>query len=108
MTSAARTAFDLGRRGPWESSVMRLDALYRATGLTTTAVAAVADGHAGARGLVQLRRVLDLVDPGAESPKETWLRLLIVVAGLPVRRKPFGAFVRHWHRDGHPRLNPWR
>ena len=29
------------------------------------------------------RAALDLVDPGAESPRETWLRLLIIRAGLP-------------------------
>ena len=28
-------------------------------------------------------QVLPLVDPGAASPKETWLRLLLVEAGLP-------------------------
>jgi len=27
--------------------------------------------------------VLDLYDPGAASPKETWLRLLIIRAGFP-------------------------
>jgi hypothetical protein len=35
------------------------------------------------RGLHQLSRALSLVDPGAESPKETWLRLLLIRAGLP-------------------------
>lgn len=34
-------------------------------------------------GLGPLRRVLDLADPGAESPMETRLRLLLVRAGLP-------------------------
>ena len=43
----------------------------------------VADGHAGVRGMCQLRKVLSLVDPGAESPKETWLRLIIIRAGIP-------------------------
>jgi hypothetical protein len=27
--------------------------------------------------------VLDLDDPGAQSPKETWLRLLVIRAGYP-------------------------
>lgn len=83
VTSAARTAFDLGRQGPPGRAVARLDALCRATGLSTAAVEVVAEGHAGARGMRQLRRVLTLVDPGAESPKETWLRLIIIRAGLP-------------------------
>ncbi len=39
--------------------------------------------HPRARGLVNLREVLPHVDGGAESPKETWLRMLFVDAGLP-------------------------
>lgn len=35
------------------------------------------------RGLRQLDKALDLVDPGAQSPKETWLRLLLINAGFP-------------------------
>lgn len=83
VTSIARTAFDLARRGPELMAVARLDALCRATGLTTTAIAEAGAQHQGARGLRQLRKVLPLVDAGAESPKETWLRLLLIGAGLP-------------------------
>jgi hypothetical protein len=39
--------------------------------------------HPGARGLRQLETALDLVDSGAQSPRESYLRLLIVDAGLP-------------------------
>lgn len=39
--------------------------------------------HRGARGVRQLRRVLPLIDAGAESPQETRTRLAIVGAGLP-------------------------
>lgn len=83
VTSPARTGFDLGRRGPKFKGVARLDALCRATGLTTNAIEEVAAQHPGARGMRQLRDALRLTDPGAESPKETWLRLLLVGAGLP-------------------------
>jgi very-short-patch-repair endonuclease len=83
VTSIDRTGFDLGRRGSQLAAVARLDALCRATGLPTRAVEAVAARHPGARGSRQLRSVLALVDPGAESPKETWLRLLLIRAGLP-------------------------
>jgi hypothetical protein len=38
-------------------------------------VLAVAEQHRGVRGLRQVPRALALHDPGAESPKETWLRL---------------------------------
>lgn len=96
VTSVARTAFDLGRRGPCEYSVMRLDGLCRATGLSVAAISAVAAQHPRARGLVQLRRVLDLVDCGSESPKETWLRLLIVDAGIPAPTTQIRVFDGGW------------
>ncbi len=83
VTGIARTGFDLARRRPQGMAVARLDALCRATGLPPDAVADVAARHPGARGSRQLRRVLRLVDPGAESPKETCLRLLLINAGLP-------------------------
>jgi very-short-patch-repair endonuclease len=85
VTTPTRTAFDLGRRKGLTTGVIRLDALANATGLKPVEIEAVADLHRGSRGLVQLRRVLDLMDGGAESPQETRTRLLLVRAGL---RKP--------------------
>lgn len=82
-TSPARTAFDLGRRLPLARSIEVLDALCNATGLKPTEVGALVDRHRGVRGLSQLRRVLDLVDGGAESPPETRTRLLLMGAGFP-------------------------
>jgi hypothetical protein len=43
----------------------------------------LAKRYPGARGLRRLRTALPLVDGGSASPKETWLRLLLVDAGLP-------------------------
>lgn len=43
----------------------------------------VRDRHPHVRGLARLSKVLSLVDPGAESPKETWLRLVLVGGGFP-------------------------
>jgi hypothetical protein len=83
VTSPARTAFDVGRRRGFETAVIRIDALARATGVTVDDVQALIDAHRGARGLEQLRRVLPLVDAGAESPQETRTRLLVIAAGLP-------------------------
>ena len=83
VTTPVRTAFDIGRRGPLGDAVARLDSLLAATRFAVDDVVAMAGEHVGARGLGQLRRVLDLVDAGAESPKETWLRLLLVGAGYP-------------------------
>lgn len=83
VTTAERTAFDLARRGPAGLAVQRLDALARATGFTTDDVAAVLDAHPGVRGRRRVPDLLDLVDSGAQSPKETWLRLLLIEAGFP-------------------------
>jgi hypothetical protein len=82
-TTAARTAFDLGRRLPLVEGVQRIDALMNATGLKAGDVAAVADAHRGARELRQLDATLPLVDGGADSPYESLTRLLLVQAGFP-------------------------
>lgn len=83
VTSAPRTAFDIGRRGSLGDSVARLDALSNATGVTGAEIAAVADAHRRARGVRQLDKALTLFDAGAESPRETWLRLVVIGAGFP-------------------------
>jgi hypothetical protein len=83
VTTPERTAFDLGRRGTVRSAVAQLDALAHATGFKVDDVAALANRHPHARGLCQLHNVLDMVDAGAQSPKETYLRLLLVQAGFP-------------------------
>lgn len=82
-TTAARTAFDIGRTRSATQAVPILDALFNATGLRHREVSAVAAAHPGARGVAQLRSVLPTVDGGAESPQETRLRLLLIAGGLP-------------------------
>ena len=83
VTSVARTAFDLGRHLPRGQALARLDALMRATPFSFEDVFLLAKRHRGARGLRRLWDVLPLVDGGAASPKESWLRLLLLDAGLP-------------------------
>lgn len=83
MTTPERTAFDLGRRDRIDKAVERLDALARATDVKVPAIEELADKHRHARGLRQLERALCLVDSGAESPRETSLRLLLIRAGFP-------------------------
>ena len=83
VTSVQRTAFDIGRRGRLGEAVARLDALGNAVGFTAAAVNELAEAHPGTRGVCRLREALALHDPGSQSPRETWLRLLIVGVGLP-------------------------
>jgi uncharacterized protein DUF559 len=83
VTTPARTAFDLGRRKGLLTAMIRLDALANATDLKMADVELLAERHRGARGVVQLRHALSMVDGGAESPCETKTRLVLVAGGLP-------------------------
>ena len=83
VTTPTRTAFDLGRRDGIFRALARVDALMRATGVKEQDVAQLASRHGHARGLRQLEQVLSLADPGAQSPKESWLRLVLIRGGLP-------------------------
>jgi very-short-patch-repair endonuclease len=83
VTTPERTAFDIGRREPRRVAVARLDALARATQFDRDDVAGIAQRHPGVRGLRNLETALDVVDAGAQSPRETYLRLLLIDGGLP-------------------------
>lgn len=83
VTTPARTAFDLGRRLTRIPAIKRMDALMNASPFAVEDVLLLTKVHPRARGLVNLREVLPHVDGGAESPQESWLRMLFVDAGLP-------------------------
>lgn len=82
-TTSARTAFDLACRNPTGRAVAAIDALARATRLNVEEVQRLAERYKGHRNIRRARRALALVDAGAESPRETWLRLLLIEAGYP-------------------------
>jgi very-short-patch-repair endonuclease len=82
-TTPARTALDLACRYPVVKAVAAIDALARATDLKIADVDLLAERYKGRRGIRRARRTLRLVDAGAESPRETWLRLLLIRAGFP-------------------------
>jgi len=63
--------------------VIHLGALSRPTGLAADHVAPLIDRYKCARGIRNLRTAVDLMDGGAQSPKETELRLLLIDAGYP-------------------------
>jgi hypothetical protein len=91
-TTPARTAFDLGRRRGRTMAVIRLDALMQATSLKPADVELLTERRRGARGIVQLRQVVSLSDPGAESPQETRTRLVLTDAGLRPQRTQIEVF----------------
>lgn len=83
VTNLARTAFDLARHLPRGLAVAHLDALAGATDLAAKDVAPLIERHQGARGVRLCREALLLMDGGAQSPRESWLRLILIDAGLP-------------------------
>lgn len=83
LTTPARTALDLACRYPTDTAVAAIDALMQATDLKMADVELLADRYRGRRGMKAARAALELVDGGAQSPKETWMRLLLVRAGFP-------------------------
>jgi hypothetical protein len=83
VATPARTALDLGRKLPRYEAVRHLDALARATGLTEEDVNPLTKIYAGTKGVRLCRQAIELMDGGAQSPKETWLRLLLIDDGYP-------------------------
>lgn len=83
VTTPARTAFDIGRHQRRADALARLDALSRAAPFCAGEVEDIAHRYGPVRGVRQLRELLPLVDSGAESPRESWLRLVVIDAGLP-------------------------
>jgi hypothetical protein len=106
VSSRARTAFDLGRHLPLARAVEHLDALANATGVTSAQILSLADEYRGARGVKKLRSAVAAMDGGAQSPRETWLRMLLVRNGFPrpstqipvlnSRGKPFAYLDMGW------------
>jgi len=83
VTTRERTAFDLARHFVLGQAVARLDSLARATDFKAGEVLALVPQHPHLKGTRGVDRVLNLIDAGAQSPKETWLRLLLIDAGFP-------------------------
>ena len=83
VTTPVRTALDLACWYPTTTAVAALDDLARVTELKIPDVEMLSARYHGRRGIERARKSLNLVDAGAQSPKETWLRLVLVGAGLP-------------------------
>jgi hypothetical protein len=87
LTTPARTALDLARRYPAGTAVAAIDALAQAVELKPADIDLLVERYRGRRGMKAARTALELVDGGAQSPKETWLRLLLLRAGFPRRKR---------------------
>jgi hypothetical protein len=83
VTTPLRTALDLGCRLNRRDALAAIDALMRAHGLVSADLTRCLPRFAGRRGVVQLRELVGLADPRAESSGESWTRLEILDHGLP-------------------------
>lgn len=83
MTTPLRTALDLGCMLHPREALAALDALARLGDFTAADLQREVSRFRGRRGVRQLRELIPLVDPRAESARESWTRLEIVRAGLP-------------------------
>ncbi|MCV7010270.1 hypothetical protein [Mycobacterium gordonae] len=83
VTTAARTALDLGCWYPTNDAVAAIDALLSATDLKPSEVELLVERYPGRRGIRIAKIALELADGGSQSPRETWLRLLLMRAGFP-------------------------
>ena len=82
LTTPARTIFDLGRHLNRDAAVARIDALLWLGRVGVPDVEPIAARYPWARGVEKLRVALELADDGAESPRESRLRLLLTDAGM--------------------------
>lgn len=83
LTTPARTALDLGCWYCTDEAVSAIDALMAATQLKVPDAELLAERYPGRRGIRRARQAFGLADGGSQSPKQTWLRLLLIRAGFP-------------------------
>lgn len=83
VTTPARTALDLGCWYPTGEAVAAIDSLMRAADVGQAQIETLLHRYPTRRWIRRARRAVERADPGAQSPKETWLRLLLLDDGLP-------------------------
>jgi hypothetical protein len=84
VTSPARTACDLACRRGRRQALAVLDAFMRCCGISQDDYRIMARRFRGRRGCVQLRELVEHADGQVESLRESWARMEIIDAGLPV------------------------
>lgn len=89
ITTPLRTALDLGCGLRRREAYAALNAFARKFGLTRQDFVRALGRYRRRRGVVQLRELVDLVDPRVESERESWVLLAIYDAGLPLPEPQF-------------------
>jgi very-short-patch-repair endonuclease len=83
VTTPLRTAMDLGCALGRHRALGAIDQFMRVHGVTRKAMNAELPRYFRRRGVRQLRQLVPIADPRAESMRESWVRLDILDAGLP-------------------------
>jgi hypothetical protein len=83
VTTPLRTALDLGCGLGRHRALGALDQFMRHQGVTQFEMTRELPRYFRRRGVIQLRQLIPLADPRAESMRESWVRLAIHDAGLP-------------------------
>jgi Protein of unknown function (DUF559) len=97
ITTPLRTALDLGCCLRRREAYAAVNAFARVFGLTRGDYVRALARYRRRRGVVQLRQLVQLVDPRVESERESWVMLAIHDAGLPLPEP------QHWIEiDGVP------
>ncbi|WNV74255.1 endonuclease domain-containing protein [Geodermatophilus sp. DSM 44513] len=82
VTTVLRTAWDVMALEPLTTAVAALDAMVRAKEVSVADLGRLLQDGGGRWGVSRVRRAVPLVDPRAESPQESRLRVALVLAGL--------------------------
>ena len=82
-TSAFRTTIDLGGNRVLVDAVIALDMALHKRIVDLADLRTFCEANRGAKRIARLRRAIALTEPATESPMETRLRLLLVMARLP-------------------------
>ncbi|MFL6151161.1 MAG: DUF559 domain-containing protein [Ornithinibacter sp.] len=97
VTTPLRTALDLGCALGRRRALGALDQFMRVHEISHGDMISELPRYFRRRGVVQLRELIPLADPRAESLRESWVRLDILDAGLPMPE------LQHWIEiDGVP------
>jgi hypothetical protein len=98
VTTPAQTAWDLAALEPVGTAVAALDGMVRSGSVTLPELHELARSGSGRWGVTRARRAFGLVDPRADSPPESRVRVACVLAGLepvPQYGIDVGGFLAH-------------
>ncbi|MFE3191789.1 endonuclease domain-containing protein [Nocardia sp. NPDC059240] len=95
VTTPVRTAYDIARKHSRDVAVPLLDSHCATTGIRPEQVVDFMATRERGRVAAQVRAILALVDPGAESPQESRTRLFLMDRGFPRPQTQIAVYDEH-------------